>query len=211
MALGERVLPRALIEGFEEGVAREAMDATLGPKSGTAEEPARRSRARAALTPLLQEAFSPEFLAGVAAQRLARRYSAEELRALRAREDSPLGRKVRDSENRSKRVPTPTRRSPLQGRGFLPPDLQRRRAKGAREVCRFSPGRKVEEVGPELARHFLEALDPAMGTGPRRDGAPDAKGGRGGCAQRGTGAMTGRKPAGGAQPRFLSATRVSAP
>lgn len=160
VALGERVLPRTLIEGFREGVAREVLDATLGPRGGTAEEPLRRARARAALTPLLQEAFPPEFLAGVAAQLLARRYSAEELRALRAREDSPLGRKVRDLENRSQRAPdTDADAHHSKGEAPSPPTFSAAERKELETFAASPLGRKVEEVGPELAHHFLEALD----------------------------------------------------
>jgi len=154
MWLAARIVPRALVDGFRAGIARETID-RAGPGAGTA-SPGARARAAEALAPLLDEAFPEEFLAGAAAQFLARSYTADELRALRAREDSPLGRKLRDFYGRAAALPSddPARRERLARTTFT--------AAERREIDDFtsSPlGRKGDELAMALAGYFLEQME----------------------------------------------------
>jgi len=154
MWLAARIVPRALVDGFRAGIARETIE-RAAPSAGTA-SPGARARAGAALAPLLDEAFPEEFLAGAAAQFLARSYTADELHALRAREDSPLGKKLRDFYGRAATLPSddPSRREQLARATFTAAEL--------REIDEFtaSPlGRKGDELALALAGFFLDQLE----------------------------------------------------
>jgi hypothetical protein len=160
VALGQRAVPRTIVDGFREGVAGEAIDRVLGVRAGAADAAALRARARAALEPLLDEAFPPELLAGLAAQFLARSYTAEELRTLRDREEAPLGRKLQELDARAAQLPAADPAARDREREALARRAFTARERAELEAFAASPlGRKVERVGPELARHFLDQLD----------------------------------------------------
>ncbi len=160
VALGLRAVPRSIVEGFRGGVAGEALDQAMGGRAGAAGAAPLRARARAALEPLLDEAFPPELLAGLAAQFLARSYTAEELRTLRDREEAPLGRKLRDLEARVARQAAADPAARERELEALARQAFTARERAELEAFAASPlGRKVERVGPELARHFLDQLD----------------------------------------------------
>jgi hypothetical protein len=160
VALGQRAVPRSIVDGFREGVAGEVLDRATGARAGAADAAPLRARARAALEPLLDEAFPPDLLAGLAAQFLARSYTAGELRALRDREEAPLGRKLRDLDARAAQLPAADPAARDREREALARKAFTRQERAELEAFAASPlGRKVEKVGPELARHFLDQLD----------------------------------------------------
>lgn len=160
MWLGQRIVPRSLLQGFREGLEQQVLDAALGTRVAAAEQPPLRARAIAAMAPLLDEAFPPEVLAGFAAQFLARHYTAEELRALRAREESPLGKKLRDFDERSARLPAATpgareeAREALARRAFTEADRRELDAFAASPL-----GRKGQALAPDLAGFFIDQLE----------------------------------------------------
>ena len=156
MWLGSRIVPRALVDGFRGGIVREAIERASGGAASAS--PGARARAGAALSPLLDQAFPEELLAGVAAQFLARNYDADELRTLRAREESPLGRKLRDFYGRAAALPADDpgarERERLARATFT--------AAEQRQIDEFtaSPlGRKGDELALALAGFFLDALE----------------------------------------------------
>ncbi len=81
MALGGRVVPRALLAGFRRGMEEEQLERIAATRPALTEP--ERQRALAAMSPLLDEAFPPELLAGIGAQFLSSHYDAAELRELR--------------------------------------------------------------------------------------------------------------------------------
>jgi hypothetical protein len=160
MALGQRVVPRALLDGFRSGIEDQVLDQLLGPTLPSAEQPPLRTRARAAMAPLLDEAFPPEVLVGMGAQFLARHYTADELHTLRAREESPLGRKLRAFEESAAAIMAPA----LSERDQARDQLARRTFTDAErkdlESFAASPlGRKGLALAPDLVAYFVDRLD----------------------------------------------------
>ena len=160
MWLGQRIVPRSLCQGFWEGLEQQVLDKGLGASVAAVDQPPLRARALAAMAPLLDEAFPPELVAGLAAQFLARHYTAEELRALRAQEESPLGRKLRGFDEASGRVVEATpaaredAREALARRTFS--EAERRQL----EAFAASPlGRKGQALAPDLAGFFVDQLE----------------------------------------------------
>jgi hypothetical protein len=160
MWLGQRIVPRTLVQGFREGVEEGVLDRVLGTRVAAMEQPSLRARARMAMAPILDEAFPPEVLAGIGAQFLARHYTADELRALRTREESPLGRKLRDLDRSAAELAGATpaareeAREALARRAFT--DSERKEL----EAFAVSPlGRKGRALGPELAGTFVDQLE----------------------------------------------------
>ncbi len=160
MWLGQRLVPRALVQGFREGVENEIMDRVLGARVAEVDQPALRARARRSMAPLLDEAFPPELLAGMAAQFLARHYTADELRVLRAREESPLGRKLQDFERSAAAVAGPTPAAQEEAREALArrtfSDAERKEL----EAFAASPlGKKGQALAPDLAGTFVDQME----------------------------------------------------
>ncbi len=160
MWLGQRIVPRTLVQGFRDGVEQEAVNRVLAARVAAVDQPPLRARAHAAIAPLLDEAFPPELLAGLAAQFLARHYTAEELQALRAREESPLGRKLRDFDRSTAELAAATpaareeSREALARRTFA--DSERKEL----EAFAASPlGRKGQALAPDLAGFFVDQLE----------------------------------------------------
>ncbi len=155
MALGAQVVPRALVDGLRKGLEDETLSRLPG---GAPQDGGREARAR--LAPILDEVFPPELLAGIGATFLARHYTVEELRALRAFEDSPLGAKLRTF-----------RRSAAETKGTTPEERDKagdalfRQTFSAAERTQLdafaaSPlGKKSGELAPELAAFFMEQLE----------------------------------------------------
>ncbi len=160
MWLGQRIVPRSLLQGFREGLEQQVLDRALGTRVAAADQPPLRARAIAAMAPLLDEAFPPEVLAGLAAQFLARHYTDDELRALRAREESPLGRKLRDFDQRSAGLPAASpaareaAREALARRTFTEADRRELDAFAASPL-----GRKGQALAPDLAGYFVDQLE----------------------------------------------------
>ncbi len=160
MWLGQRLVPRTLVQGFREGVEKDAMDRVLGGRVAEADQPPLRARARTAMAPLLDEAFPPELLAGLAAQFLDRHYTADELRALRAQEESPLGRKLRDFDRSAAELSAATpaardeARDALARRTFTDPERKELEAFAASPL-----GRKGQALAPDLAGFFVDQLE----------------------------------------------------
>ncbi len=160
MWLGARIVPRSLVDGFRDGIARDALKSAAGRGSDESSEPVPRPRAAAALAPALDEAFPEELLAGLAAQFLARHYSAEELRALRAHEESPLGRKLRDFYRRAGSIVAADPAARDRARDELAratfTDAERKDI----DAFAASPlAKKGDELAMVLAGFFLEQLD----------------------------------------------------
>lgn len=160
MALGARAVPAELVQGYRAGIEEDVLDRVIGARLPEAERAPAHARARAALAPLLDEAFPPELLAGLGAQFLAAHYAPDELRALRAREESALGRKLREFERRAAEIvaDSPTSharaREALARESFSPAELR------ALEAFEASPlGAKGLALAPELATFFVDALD----------------------------------------------------
>jgi len=160
MWLGQRAIPRALVQGFCDGVEKDVLDRVMATRVAAAEQPSLRARAHTAMAPLLDEAFPAELLAGISAQFLSGHYTAGELRALRAHEESPLGRKVLEFDRAADELVAATpevraeARAALARRTFT--DAERKEL----EAFASSPlGRKGLELGPALARTFLDQLD----------------------------------------------------
>ncbi len=160
MWLGQQVVPRTLVQGFRQGVEKDVMDKVLGARVAEVDQPPLRARARQAMAPLLDEAFPPELLAGLTAQFLARHYTAEELRALRAREESPLGRKLRDFDRSTAEIVAATpaaredAREAMARRTFT--EAERREL----EAFAASPlGRKGQALAPDLAGFLVDQLE----------------------------------------------------
>ena len=160
MWLGQRMVPRALVQGFRDGIQEDLLNRVLGTRVAAVDQPALRVRARAAMAPLLDQAFPPEVLSGLGAQFLARHYSADELRALRVREESPLGQKLRDFDQMSDQLAAPTPAARDEAREAL----ARRTFDEAerKDLLAFaaSPlGRKGQSLALDLAGFFVEQLE----------------------------------------------------
>ncbi len=160
MWLGQRLVPRTLVQGFREGIEKDVMDKVLEARVAEVDQPPLRARAHQAMAPLLDEAFPPELLAGLAAQFLAGHYTADELRALRAREESPLGRKLREFDRSAAEISAATpaareeARDALARRTFT--DAERKEL----EAFAASPlGRKGQALAPDLAGFFVDQLE----------------------------------------------------
>lgn len=160
MWLGQRIVPRALVQGFREGIEKDALDRALGARVAASEQPPLRARARVAMAPLLDEAFPAELLSGLGAQFLARHYTAGELRELRAREESPLGRKLRAFDRSAEELvaATPTAkeeaREALARRTFSDADRKDLEAFAASPL-----GRKGQALALDLAGFFVGELE----------------------------------------------------
>jgi hypothetical protein len=149
MWLGARIVPAALVEGFRRGIE----DAVIGGKPGA-------EAARAAMAPLLDEAFPPELLAGAGASFLAARYTADELRALRDREESPLGRKLRSFEQRAAQLKGETAEEREKARDALSRKMFTAAERADIEAFAATPlGKKSLALAPDLAAHFVDQLD----------------------------------------------------
>jgi hypothetical protein len=156
MWLGGRIVPRALVEGFRDGI----VDAALDARVALADRPALRARARTAMAPVLDEAFPPELLAGLGASFLARHYGADELRALRAREESPAGERLRAYEKAAADVQGATPEARDEAREALSRRMFDARDRAEIEAFAASPlGRKGLELAPDLAAFFVDQLD----------------------------------------------------
>jgi hypothetical protein len=159
MALGARVVPAALVQGYRAGIEEDVLDRVIAARLPEAERAPARARARAALAPLLDEAFPPELLAGLGAQFLAAHYAPDELRALRARE-SALGRKLRDFERRAAEIVADSPASHARAREALARETFTAAEQRALETFEASPlGAKGLALAPELATFFVDALD----------------------------------------------------
>lgn len=159
MALGALVVPGALVQGYRAGIEESVLERVSGAVPA-ADRPAFLVRARAALAPLLDEAFPPELLAGLGAQFLGTRYAPEELRALRAREESALGRKLRDFERRAAEIVVDSPASRDRAREALARETfsatERRELEGLEAS---GLGAKGLALAPDLAAYFVDALD----------------------------------------------------
>jgi hypothetical protein len=146
------------VDGFRDGIARDALKGATGRGS---EEPSELvSRARAALAPVLEEAFPEELMAGLAAQFLARHYSAEELRTLRAHEESPLGRELRDFYRRAGSVVAADPAARDRARDELARATFTEAERKDIDAFAASPlAKKGDELALTLAGFFLEQLD----------------------------------------------------
>lgn len=159
MWLGGRVVPRGLVDGFRGAIVDATLDAALAGKP-PADRAALRARALKAMAPALDEAFPPEVLAGFGASFLARHYTADEIQALRAREESALGEKLRAFERRAAEVKGDTQEERERARDAL----SRRTFTGAEraeiEAFATSPlGQKGLALAPDLAGYFVDQLD----------------------------------------------------
>jgi len=160
MVLGLHVVPRPLVDGFRSGIADQVLDQVLGARVAAADQPPLRTRARAAMAPLLDEAFPPEVLAGIGAQFLGRHYTAEELRTLRAREDSELGRKLHAFEERVAALGGPTPAARDQAREELARSTFTEAERREIDAFAASPlGRKGLSLAPDLAAFVVDQLD----------------------------------------------------
>ncbi len=160
MWLGQRIVPRELVQGFREGVLDSVLDKALGSRVAAVDRPALRARARAATAMLLEEAFPQELLAGMGAQFLARNYTAEELKALRAREESPLGRKLRAFEQSAAEIVAATPAAKEEARGALARRTFSEAERKELETFAASPlGRKGLALAPELVGYFVDQLE----------------------------------------------------
>ncbi len=160
MWLGQRIVPRALVQGFRQAIEEDVLNRVLGTRVPAVDQPPLRARARAAMAPLLDEAFAPELLSGLGAEFLARHYTAAELRALRAREDSPLGSRLREFDQAADAIVAATpaakdeAREALSRRWFT--DAERKDL----ETFAHSPlGRKGQDLALDLAGFFVDQLE----------------------------------------------------
>jgi hypothetical protein len=158
MWLGQRIVPHAIVDGYRDALGEEVLQKAVAGRVAGADLPPLRARARAAMAPLLDEAFPPELLAGFAAQFLARHYTADELRTLRAREESPLGRKLRDFTRSAAEAATPSgkegAREALARRTFTDGEQKELEAFAASPL-----GKKGLALAPDLAGFFVDQLD----------------------------------------------------
>jgi hypothetical protein len=160
MWLGARIVPRSLVDGFRDGIVRDALKDAAGRGSDESSEPAPRARAAAILAPALDEAFPEELLAGLAAQFLGRHYSADELRALRAHEESPLGRKLRDFYRRAGSVVAADPAARDRARDELARATFTEAERKDIDAFAASPlAKKGDALALTLAGFFLEQLD----------------------------------------------------
>lgn len=160
MWLGQRIVPRTLVQGFRDGVEQDVVERVLGTRVAAVDQPPLRTRAHAALAPLLDEAFPPELLAGLAAQFLARHYTAEELRALREREESPLGRKLRDFDRSTAELAGATPAAREDAREALARRSFSEAERKELEAFAASPlGRKGQALALDLAGFFVDQLE----------------------------------------------------
>ncbi len=160
MWLGQRIVPRALVQGFRGGVSADVLDRVLGARISAAEQPPIRARALRAMEPILDEAFPPELLAGIAAQFLARNYTADELVALRAREESAIGRKLREFDRSAAAGPARSGAASDEAREALAlrmfTDAERREI----EAFAATPlGHKGLALAPDLVGFFVGELE----------------------------------------------------
>jgi hypothetical protein len=160
MWLGQRIVPQAIVDGYRAGLERNAIERVVGAGVAAVDQPALTARGHARMAPVLDEAFPPELLAGAAAEFLAGHYTAAELRDLRAREDSPLGRKLRDFSRQAVTLPAQDpaardrAREALARATFTAPER-----KELDELAASPLGRKGEELALPLAGFFLERLE----------------------------------------------------
>lgn len=160
MWLGQRLVPRAIVEGYRRALEEDAVGRAAGSRVATADLPPLQARAHAVMGPLLDEAFPPELLAGLAAQFLAAHYSADELRALREHEESPLGRKLREFDRRAAELSAPTPAAREEARDALARRTFTREEQRQLEAFAASPlGRKGMSLAPDLASFFVDRLD----------------------------------------------------
>jgi hypothetical protein len=160
MALGARVVPRALVEGFRAGLEDETFQRVVGGRIPAADQPALRLRAHAAMGPLLDEAFPPELMAGLGAQFLAAHYAPEELRSLRAREESPLGKKLRQFDATAAEIIADSPEARVRAREALARELFTPAEQRDIEAFAASPlGKKGLALAPDLAAFFVDAID----------------------------------------------------
>lgn len=160
MALGQRLVPVALVRGFEDALADEILDRVVAGRVPATRLPALRARARAAMAPALAEAFPDELVAGACGLFVARHYTPDELRALTAWEGSPLGQKLRTLDAQAAAVPAGDPAAAERARE----DLARRTFGEAerKEIAAFAAtplARKGRDLAPELTAHVLEQLD----------------------------------------------------
>jgi hypothetical protein len=160
MWLGQRIVPRAAVDGFRDAVAKDVLDKVLGGRVAAVDQPTLRARARTAMSPLLDEAFPPELLAGFAAQFLAAHYSADELRALRAREESPLGEKLRAFERSAADLAPATPGTRDDARDALARRTFTESERKELEAFADGPlGRKGSALAPDLLGTFVDRLE----------------------------------------------------
>jgi hypothetical protein len=160
MALGVRMVPAAIVQGYRAGIEDDVLERVLGARVPAGEQPAVRARARKAMAPLLDEAFPPELLAGLGAQFLAAHYPADELRTLRARDESPLGRKLRDFEDRTADIVADSPASLARARDALARATFSAAEQRDLDAFERTPlARKGLGLAPQLAAFFVDALD----------------------------------------------------
>jgi hypothetical protein len=159
MWLGARVVPRGLVDGFRGAIVDAALDAALTGQD-RADRADLRARALKAMAPALDEAFPPEVLAGLGASFLARHYTAEEIQALRAREESAIGEKLRAFERSAAEVKGDTQEERERAREALSRRTFTAKERAEIEAFAASPlGQKGLALAPDLAGHFVDQLD----------------------------------------------------
>jgi len=160
MWLGERIVPWALVEGYRAGLEENAFEKATAGRFADSDLPTLRAHANEAMRPVLDEAFPMELLAGISAQFLSHHYSAEELRALRAHEESPLGQKLRAFEQRAAALPGPTPEARAKAREALARQTFSTGEQKDLEAFANSPlGRKGVALSPELAAFYVNQLE----------------------------------------------------
>lgn len=160
MWLGERIVPIDLVAGVKDTVERSVVDQVLGTRVSTAEQPLLRSRAHAPLAPLIAEAFPPEYLSGLGARFLALHYTEAELKELRAREEAPLGKKVRAFERSVAEMVVTSAEAREEARAALARKTFTGAERKELEALAASPlGKKSGALAPELVAFFVDELD----------------------------------------------------
>lgn len=155
MTLGRRAVPPALVDGFRKAIEDEALG-----RVPAARDPAVARKARARLRPILDEAFPTELLAGIGATFLARSYTADELRALRAHEESSVGEKRRAFEKAAADVKGDTPEERDEARAALSRRTFTAADRAALEAFADSPlGKKGIALAPDLAAFCVDQLD----------------------------------------------------
>jgi hypothetical protein len=160
MWLGARAVPAALVAGVEDTVEKSIVDQVMGGRVAAADRPVLRARAHAALAPLLAEAFSPEYLAGLGARFLANHYTAGELRELRAREEAPLGQKLRAFERSAAELVVANPEEREAARAALASKTFSDSERKELEAYSTSPlGKKSSALAPDLVGFLVDELD----------------------------------------------------
>ncbi len=159
MWVGGRIVPRTIVEGFRGGIVDATLDAALAGRT-PADRAALRARAAAGMKPVLDEAFPPELLAGLGASFVSARYTAEEIRALRAREESPLGQKLRAFEKAALEVKGDTPEERDRAREALSRRTFSAAERAELEAFAATPlGKKGIALAPDLVAFFVDQLD----------------------------------------------------